>query len=98
MLTCNPAPFDDPKPDVEEILGNMVARINGEQALLNLAATDYEKKSTHLRRFIAKGQYDLETALTTWKEWVIWRHGRDFNSVGLLPELIVLCLVSRESN
>ena len=78
MLTCNPVPFEDPKPDVDEILSNMVARINGEQALLNLGATEYEKKPTHMRRFIVKGQYDLETALSIWKEWVQWRHGINF--------------------
>lgn len=76
MLTCNPAPFSDPIPDVEGLLNDMVARVNGEEALLKLEATEYERKSTHLKRFLKRNQHDLEPALVQWSEWVKWRHGK----------------------
>lgn len=88
FATCNPAPFSDPAPDVGSLLDDMLARVNGEEALKKLEATDYEKKATHLKRFLARNQYDLEPALAQWSEWVQWRHGgaivvvlRDFHSL-----------------
>ena len=76
MLTCNPSPFEDPKPEVDKLLSDISARINGEQALIDLGATEYEKKMTHFTRFLGKNQYDVETAINQWKEWVKWRHGK----------------------
>ncbi len=78
MLTCNPSPFEDPAPDVDNLLVDFTARINGEEALIQLNATEYEKKTTHFKRFLAKNQYDTESSLTQWKEWVQWRHGNFF--------------------
>lgn len=81
MLTCNPAPFSDPVPDVGGLLNEMLARVNGEEALKKLEATDYEKKPTHLKRFLARNQHDLEPALAQWSEWVQWRHGETILSL-----------------
>ena len=58
-------PFDDPVPEVDRIVADMKARINGEEALINLAATEYEKKDTHLKRILKKNLYDLETSLSS---------------------------------
>ena len=76
MLTCNPAPFSDPIPDVNGLLSDMVARVHGEEALKKLEATEYEMKPTHLKRFLTRNQYELEPSLAQWSEWVQWRHGR----------------------
>jgi hypothetical protein len=46
----------------------------GEQKLIDLNATVYEKKATHLRRLLRKNLYDLETAVGEWEGWVKWRH------------------------
>jgi hypothetical protein len=75
LSSCNPSPFEDPKPDIEESLTLMTARIEGEEALKQLEATEYERKHTHLRRFLVKGAYDIDTTLKLWKNWVTWRRG-----------------------
>ena len=76
MLTCNPSPFEDPKPEVDTLLSDIAARINGETGLIELGATEYEKKMTHFSRFLAKNQYDVEITINQWKDWVKWRHGK----------------------
>ena len=75
MLTCNLAPFEDPPPDMRQLVSDMTARINGEEALMKLEATPYERRSTHQKRFLTKNSYDIETSINQWKEWVQWRHG-----------------------
>lgn len=98
MMTCNPLPFEDPKPDLAELLTIAAARIHGEEALLKLEATEYEKKPTHLRRFLIKGQYDVESSLTLWKDWVEWRHGMCTSLLNdKYSELNVLCAQLRRA-
>ena len=75
MLTCNPSPFEDPVPEVDSLLADIAARINGEASLVSLGATEYEKKMTHVKRLLMKNQYDVEATVQQWIEWVKWRHG-----------------------
>ena len=75
FATCNPSPFDDPTPDVDRFLEEMVARVNGEENLVRLNATEYEKKRTHLKRFLKKFSCEVPAALADWSEWVQWRRG-----------------------
>jgi len=74
MLTCNPSPFEDPVPEVDTLLADIAARINGEASLVSLGATEYEKKMTHVKRLLMKNQYDVEATVQQWIEWVKWRH------------------------
>lgn len=97
LLSCNPAPFDDPKPDMEELVSVMTARIDGEEAQKQLEPTEYERKTTHLKRFLAKKAYDADQALYMWKEWVQWRRGMYMQWSGVhVPHMTVGCLLCRE--
>jgi hypothetical protein len=75
ILSCNPIPFEDPIADSEKLLLDMTARIRNEEVLVQLGATEYEKKVTHQRRFLQKNNYEIEASLQQWKDWVKWRHG-----------------------
>eukprot|EP00600_Ochromonadales_sp_CCMP1393_P006258 CAMPEP_0174961800 /NCGR_PEP_ID=MMETSP0004_2-20121128/4439_1 /TAXON_ID=420556 /ORGANISM="Ochromonas sp., Strain CCMP1393" /LENGTH=287 /DNA_ID=CAMNT_0016210281 /DNA_START=162 /DNA_END=1025 /DNA_ORIENTATION=+ len=59
----------------------MVARISAEQRFIDLAASDYEKKVNHLKRFLKKQAYEIEAGLNMWEEWVRWRHANEIDQI-----------------
>lgn len=92
MLTCNPSPFEDPVPEVDSLLADISARINGEASIVSLGATEYEKKMTHVKRLLMKNQYDVEATVQQWIEWVKWRHGMYRTPIMLSTRLLSVIL------
>jgi len=84
IFSCNPASltfFEDPIPDEQAFINDMVARISAEQRFIDLAASDYEKKVNHLKRFLKKQAYEIEAGLNMWEEWVRWRHANEIDQI-----------------
>lgn len=85
IFSCNPgsvwAPFDDPIPEELKIIDQIILRINEEEKYKTLEANIYEKKPTHIKRFLQKNSYDIESTLYMWSQWIIWRHKNLINEI-----------------
>jgi len=84
ILTCNSGSwslFDDPIPDEVSIADEVLNRITNEEKYSKVEASAYEKKITHIKRFLRKNSFDVESTLGMWSEWVAWRRSTLVDSI-----------------
>jgi len=84
ILTCDSGSwslFDDPIPDEVSIADEVLNRITNEEKYSKLEASAYEKKITHIKRFLRKNSFDVESTLGMWSEWVAWRRSTLVDSI-----------------
>ena len=84
IFTCNTGSwslFEDPVPDEVGFVDEVLNRVNHEEKYSNLEASAYEKKSSHIKRFLRKNSFDIESTLGMWSEWVLWRRSIMVDSI-----------------